>query len=76
MISPLPEKISLGKTLQISRVLTGLWQVADIEKSGKIIDPENGADDLDIYMRQGFTTFDMADHYGSAEIISGHFLKR
>ena len=43
MISPLPEKILLGKTLQISRVLTGLWQVADIEKSGKIIDPENGA---------------------------------
>ena len=76
MSPSLPEKISLGETLQISRVLTGLWQVADIEKGGKIIDPEKGADDLDTYMRQGFTTFDMADHYGSAEIISGHFLKR
>ena len=76
MSPSLPEKISLGETLQISRVLTGLWQVADIEKGGKIIDPEKGADDLETYMRQGFTTFDMADHYGSAEIISGHFLRR
>ena len=76
MSPSLPEKIPLGETLQISRVLTGLWQVADIEKGGKIIDPEKGADDLETYMRQGFTTFDMADHYGSAEIISGHFLKR
>ncbi|MFT4959632.1 MAG: aryl-alcohol dehydrogenase-like predicted oxidoreductase/enamine deaminase RidA [Paracoccaceae bacterium] len=71
-----PEQIELGDTLRISRVLTGLWQVADIEKDGATIDPEQGADALDAYMRQGFTTFDMADHYGSAEIISGHLLKR
>lgn len=76
MSTHLPEQILLGETLRISRVLTGLWQVADIEKDGKIIDPEKGADDLDTYMRLGFTTFDMADHYGSAEIISGHLLKR
>ena len=28
------------------------------------------------YARAGFDTFDMADHYGSAEIITGHLLKR
>lgn len=76
MSAPIPEQIMLGESLRISRVLTGLWQVADIEKDGALIDPEQGADDLDAYMRLGFNTFDMADHYGSAEIISGHLLKR
>ena len=33
MSAPVPERISLGQSLQISRVLTGLWQVADIETS-------------------------------------------
>ena len=66
----------LGETLEISRVLTGLWQVADIEKDGDKIDPEIGADHLQAYAKNGFSTFDMADHYGSAEIISGHLLKR
>jgi aryl-alcohol dehydrogenase-like predicted oxidoreductase/enamine deaminase RidA (YjgF/YER057c/UK114 family) len=70
------ENFTLGKGLTISRVLTGLWQVADIEKDGVTIDPEKGADYLDAYARQGFSTFDMADHYGSAEIIAGHLLRR
>ena len=76
MNAPVPNQIMLGETLQISRVLTGLWQIADIEKDGTTIDPEQGADGLDAYFRHGFSTFDMADHYGSAEIISGHLLKR
>lgn len=76
MSAPVPAQTRLGKTLQISRILTGLWQVADMEKDGAVIDPEQGADHLQAYMRQGFTTFDMADHYGSAEIIAGHLLKR
>ena len=76
MNSPVPDQIKLGQTLRISRVLTGLWQVADIEKDGDTIDPEQGADHLQAYVQHGFTTFDMADHYGSAEIIAGHLLKR
>lgn len=71
-----PEQFTLGEDLTISRVLTGLWQVADIEKDGVTIDPEKGADYLDTYARNGFSTFDMADHYGSAEIIAGHLLRR
>ena len=69
-------RTQLGDQLNISRVLTGLWQVADIEKNGDIIDPEKGADYLADYVEQGFDTFDMADHYGSAEIITGRLLKR
>ena len=71
-----PERIRLSDKLEISRVLTGLWQVADIEKAGEIIDPEEGAGWLEAYASQGFDTFDMADHYGSAEIIAGRLLER
>lgn len=71
-----PDRMRLSDKLEISRVLTGLWQVADIEKKGDIIDPETGADLLDAYAQQGFDTFDMADHYGSAEIIAGRLLAR
>ncbi len=71
-----PDSIRLGENLEICRILTGLWQVADMEKDGTLLDPEKGADDLQAYVGDGFTTFDMADHYGSAEIITGHLLKR
>lgn len=71
-----PDRLALSDRLNISRVLTGLWQVADIEKDGAIIDPDKGADWLESYARQGFDTFDMADHYGSAEIITGRLLAR
>jgi len=54
----------------------GLWQVADLEKNGVTIDPERGADALAGYAQSGFDTFDMADHYGSAEIITGRLLSR
>lgn len=71
-----PERITLAPGLSISRLVCGLWQVADIEKDGRTIDPERGADALQAYAKAGFDTFDMADHYGSAEIITGHLLRR
>jgi len=71
-----PERMEIAPSLRIVRALTGLWQVADIEKDGDIIDPETGAGYLQAYVDAGFDTFDMADHYGSAEIIAGRLLKR
>lgn len=71
-----PDRLRLSERLEISRALTGLWQVADIEKDGATLDPEMGADRLADYARLGFDTFDMADHYGSAEIVAGRFLAR
>ncbi|MEO0655604.1 MAG: aldo/keto reductase, partial [Pseudomonadota bacterium] len=71
-----PERIRLSDRLEISRVLTGLWQVADIEKDGAVIDPDKGADWLEAYAARGFDTFDMADHYGTAELITGRLLAR
>lgn len=70
-----PDRIKLG-SLEISRALTGLWQVADMEKDGTTLDPDQAADHLAAYHAAGFTTFDMADHYGSAEIIAGCLLAR
>lgn len=63
-------------TLDISRIITGLWQVADMEKDGGTLDPDAAAGHLRAYADAGFSTFDMADHYGSAEIIAGRLLSR
>ena len=40
---PRPDRLRLSDRIEISRALTGLWQVADIEKDGATIDPETGA---------------------------------
>ncbi|MEQ8740146.1 MAG: aldo/keto reductase, partial [Hoeflea sp.] len=71
-----PDRKDLAPGLSISRILTGLWQVADQERDGKQMDPVAGAASLTDYANAGFDTFDMADHYGSAELITGEMLKR
>ncbi|MCB1378578.1 MAG: aldo/keto reductase, partial [Alphaproteobacteria bacterium] len=71
-----PARITLPGGLDISRLVCGLWQVADIEKAGHRLDPDIAANDLEAYAKEGFDTFDMADHYGSAEVITGSLLKR
>ncbi len=60
---------SLG--LQDTPLITGLWQVADLERAGQDLDREAAAADLTDYVKAGFGHFDMADHYGSAELIAG-----
>jgi aryl-alcohol dehydrogenase-like predicted oxidoreductase len=75
-MKPTVERASLGRDLSISRVLTGLWQIADLEKDGRTVDREAAASSMAEYVASGFTTFDMADHYGSAELIAGHLRKK
>jgi aryl-alcohol dehydrogenase-like predicted oxidoreductase/enamine deaminase RidA (YjgF/YER057c/UK114 family) len=67
------ERCELAANFSISRVLTGLWQIADMERDGASLNPEATAALMTPYADAGFTTFDMADHYGSAEIIAGRF---
>lgn len=74
--TPKPERMEIAPGMNICRVLTGLWQVADMERDGTAIDPDAGADALQSYVDAGFDTFDMADHYGSAEILTGRLLSR
>ncbi len=67
---------NLTPNLKISRILTGLWQIADMERDGQTVNPDEAAMAMKSYADAGFTTFDMADHYGSAEIIAGVFRKK
>ena len=69
-----PERTLLAPGLEIPRVVTGLWQVADMERGGTLLDPHQGAADMARYAAAGFDAFDMADHYGSAEVITGTLL--
>jgi aryl-alcohol dehydrogenase-like predicted oxidoreductase len=69
----LPDRIELAPGLEISRLVTGLWQIADMEKDGRQLDLDALAAEMADYAKAGFDTFDMADHYGSAEDIAGRF---
>ncbi len=69
-----PHTIELAAGLTIPRVVTGLWQVADMERGGTLLDPVRAAHAMAEYVQDGFFAFDMADHYGSAEVITGEAL--
>lgn len=66
-----PERCTLAPGLEISRIVTGLWQVADMERDGRALDLDAAAAAMADYVEAGFDSFDMADHYGSAEDIAG-----
>jgi aryl-alcohol dehydrogenase-like predicted oxidoreductase len=70
------ERARLAPDLEISRILTGLWQVADMEHGGHILDAATAAVAMGPYVEAGYSTFDMADHYGSAELIVGEYISR
>ena len=65
------ERIELAAGLEISRIVTGLWQIADMERNGETLDTKATAEFMNGYVDAGMTSFDMADHYGSSEIITG-----
>ena len=67
------ETLELTPGLRIPRVLTGLWQIADMERDDREIDLDSAAEAMGPYLAAGFSSFDMADHYGSAELIAGRF---
>ncbi len=69
-------RTTLAPGLEVPRLIVGLWQVADMERSGSLLDTERAADALAAYADAGCDAFDMADHYGSAELIAGRLLAR
>jgi len=73
--SKTPERHVFSGGLSVSRLITGLWQLADMERDGRTLDLDGAAAELEKYARAGFDTFDMADHYGSAEVVAGRCLK-
>ena len=71
-----PARVTVPAGFTIPRIATGLWQIADMERGGEAVPIEPAAEAMLAYARAGFDAFDMADHYGSAELITGRFLKR
>lgn len=71
----LPESSRLQFTpdLNICRVLNGMWQVSGAH--GKI-EPKSAIASMFDYMDAGFTTWDLADHYGPAEDFIGEFRRK
>ena len=67
------ERRELAPGLSVSRAITGLWQIADMERDGRTLDLEKAASAMAPYVTAGLTTFDMADHYGSAELVAGQY---
>ena len=67
------ERREIAPGLSISRVLTGLWQMADQERDGRTLDLSRAAAAMQPYVEAGLTTFDMADHYGSSELVAGRY---
>jgi aryl-alcohol dehydrogenase-like predicted oxidoreductase len=56
--------------LTICRLLNGMWQVSGGHGA---IDPARAIDEMFAYHDAGFTTWDLADHYGPAEDFIGRF---
>lgn len=71
----LPEKsyLQLTPDLKICRILNGMWQVSG--GHGRI-NPKTAIESMFEYVDAGFTTWDLADHYGPAEDFIGEFRRQ
>ncbi len=56
------ERSELSPGFTISRILTGMWQIADMERHSHTLDLPASAAAIVPYVDAGFTTFDMAQH--------------
>ena len=72
---PLPasSRLALAGDLSICRILNGMWQVSGAHGP---IDPVRAVAAMFAYHDAGFTTWDLADHYGPAEDFIGEFCRR
>ena len=63
-------------TFKPKPIVNGLWQIADMERNGAQLDQSDIKTSIEQYIDNGLTHFDMADHYGSAEVIMGEYQKQ
>jgi aryl-alcohol dehydrogenase-like predicted oxidoreductase len=73
MALPASSRFQFAPNLPICRVLNGLWQVSGAH--GRI-DPARAIPEMFSYHETGFTTWDLADHYGPAEDFIGAFRRQ
>ena len=73
MTLPQSSRFQFTPDLTICRILNGMWQVSGAH--GRI-DPGRAVDEMFAYHDAGFTTWDLADHYGPAEDFIGSFRRQ
>ncbi|MDB9459728.1 aldo/keto reductase [Dolichospermum circinale CS-545/17] len=73
MILPQESYLQFTPDLKICRILNGMWQVSG--GHGRI-NPKTAIDSMFQYVDSGFTTWDLADHYGPAEDFIGEFRRQ
>ncbi len=66
-------RLQFTSDLNISRILNGMWQVSGAHGG---INPKAAIQSMFEYMDAGFTTWDLADHYGPAEDFIGEFRRQ
>ncbi|KAH7024816.1 NADP-dependent oxidoreductase domain-containing protein [Microdochium trichocladiopsis] len=62
------ERTTIAGDIEIPRMINGLWQLADMK-----VDIPNAAKAMDSLIASGLSCFDMADHYGDAELVIGKY---
>jgi aryl-alcohol dehydrogenase-like predicted oxidoreductase len=70
MTLPETARFPFTADLSICRILNGMWQVSGA------IDPARAVAAMFLYHDAGFTTWDLADHYGPAEDLIGAFRRQ
>ena len=70
---PASSRLQFTPDLNICRTLNGMWQVSGAH--GRI-DPKAAIQTMFKYFDAGFTTWDLADHYGPAEDFIGEFRRQ
>jgi aryl-alcohol dehydrogenase-like predicted oxidoreductase len=70
MALPVSSRFQFAPDLSICRVLNGMWQVSGAHGH---IDPQRAIAEMFAYHDAGFTSWDLADHYGPAEDFIGEF---
>src|SRR6516165_674212 len=73
MTLPASSRFRFTDDLAICRILNGMWQVSGAHGA---IEPGRAVDEMLAYHDAGFTTWDLADHYGPAEDFIGDFRRR
>jgi aryl-alcohol dehydrogenase-like predicted oxidoreductase len=66
------ETTTFTPDMTMCRLLNGLWQVSGAHGA---INPDAALEDMLRYHDAGYTTWDLADHYGPAEDFIGRFRK-
>ncbi|MFW9949027.1 MAG: aldo/keto reductase, partial [Candidatus Thorarchaeota archaeon] len=61
---PLESKIYLTPNLKICRIINGMWQVSGAHG---YITKDEAIKSMNFHVENGFTSWDLADHYGPAE---------